>query len=74
MMTAAELSQYVVEHGNRITAVETENEHCKAQHAQTGETLKEISGLLGRIAWGTVGILATALGHLLVALISAAKH
>ena len=72
MMTIAELSQYAQEHGNRLTAVETENEHCKAQHSETSQAIKGLGEKIDRVVWGILGIFATALVHLAVALVTAA--
>jgi hypothetical protein len=57
-MTVAELS---LEHSNRLTAIETEAEHCKTQHSETTTTMKELSGKLDRVIWGIVSLLAATL-------------
>jgi hypothetical protein len=68
MMTIAELSQYAQEHGNRLVAIEKDNEHCQAQHSETSQAIKGLGEKIDRVVWGIVGIFATALVHLAIAL------
>lgn len=67
MMTLAELTQFAREHGDRLTAIETENEQCQRERDDTKVALKSLGDKMDRAVWGIAGILATALVHLVLA-------